>query len=583
MAQTKTLSYPSYVVETVQPTHTRRIFLFPLATLLLTECIVLLINAVLPLRGIWFYDALLTQTGSWSLFLTHLLFPHASIIIEQPITKTALPRDNTWWETWLLFSAFSLLFLSYLVAIYTLPRHISRRFLLLSTLLIGLTFALCPVMASQDAFSYIAYARMTVLYHLNPFTNFPTAISNDPVYPHVFWVGLSSLYGPTWIVICSSLQGLAEICGLRSVVAMVILLRLFSLTMHLGSTWLVWSIIGYCQKRDVFSFQQSQTRRMFATLAFAWNPLLLFEACVNAHSDTTVLFLLLLSLWLLLPRAQTSRYRLLLAVAVFASAVCLKANFILLLPGVFLFLWWSQDTLSSWKKRLNNMFAFTGACAAVVLLLYLPFWQNGDIIHVLMVNPNTVHEANSLYEVFIHLFVGGTRVYLPPGSSKESIPVENISHVVGTVLFALVYVALCIRTLLVPHSIDSISALTRWLALVWFSYCLLASPWFWPWYLTTCFGLFALIEADGTLWSDSWFGLLRVPLVVRAFTFTMLSIYCFSTWAPYASYIFGLQWLYLRGLWAWFLPLLILGFYPFVQRRRNRLYGALKKALLPTS
>ncbi len=586
MAQTKTLSNPSYVVETVQHTHTRKFFLFPLATLLLTECIILLLNAVLPLRGVWFYDALLTQTGSWSLSLTHLLFPHVSTIIEQPITKTAFPRDNTWWEIYLLFSVFSLLFLSYLVAIYTLPRRISRRFLLLSTLLIGLTFALCPVVASQDVFSYIAYARMTVLYHLNPFTNFPTAIYHDSIYKHVFWVGLSSLYGPTWIMICSSIQGLAEICGLKSVLAMVILLRVFSLMMHLGSTWLIWSIIGYCQKRTMFAFQFSQTRRMFATLAFAWNPLLLFEACVNAHSDTTVLFLLLLSLWLLLPRPQTSRYRLLLAVAVFASAISLKVNFVLLLPGVFLFLWWSQDALASWRRRLRNMLVLGGVCVAVIALLYLPFWQNGEIINSLMVNPNTVHEANSLYEVYVHLFASAARISLPPGSSKQSVPVENISHLVGTVLFALVYVVLCVRALLVPRSINSISALVRWLALVWFSYCLLASPWFWPWYLTTFFGLFAIVEADGTVWRDSWFGFLDIPLVVRVLAFTMLSVYCFCGWAPYTSVIpdtFRMQWQYLRGLWAWFLPLLILGFYPLIWRRRNRLYATLKHALLPPS
>lgn len=582
MAQTKTLSYPSHVVEAVQPTNARKTSLFPLAMLLLTECIVLLINAVVPLRGIWFYDALLAQTGSWPLFLTHLLFPHSRIIIGHPITKTSFPLSSTWQETWLLFIAFSLLFLSYLVAIYLLSRHVSRRFVLFSTLLLGLTFVLCPVVASQDAFSYIAYARMEVLYHLNPFTNFPMAIHNDPVYTHVFWARLSSLYGPTWILICGAIQELAWTCGLRSVLAMVILLRLFSLTMHLGSAWLIWSIIGYCQKRDVFSFQHSQRRRIFATLAFAWNPLLLFEACVNSHSDTTVLFLLLLSLWLLLPRPQTARYLPYLAVAVFAIALCLKVNFFLLLPGIFLFLWWTQYTLSSWVRRLGNMLALIGVCVVVVFLLYLPFWQHGEIIHVLMINPNTVHEANSLYEVYIRLFASCARILVPSGSSKESIPVEDVSHIVSTVLFLLVYVALCVRTLLVPRSINSISALVRWLALVWFSYCLLASPWFWPWYLTTFFGLFALIEADGNIWHDTWFGLLNVPLVVRALTFTMLSMYCFGTWAPYATYIFGLQWLYLRGLWAWFLPLLFLCLYPLVRRRRKRrLYST--DTLLPMS
>ena len=137
-----------------------------------------------------------------------------------------------------------------------------------------------------------------------------------------------------------------------------------------------------------------------------------------------------------------------------------------------------------------------------------------------------------------------------------------------------------------PRSINSISSLVRWLALTWFAYCLLASPWFWPWYLTTFFGLLALVEADTTSWRDSWLSLLDIPLTVRILAFTMLSVYCFSGWAPYTSFIpgiFGMQWQYLRGLWAWFLPLLTLSFYPFVWRRRNRLYARLKHALLPPS
>ncbi len=583
MTQTKIPSYPLIREETVKAPKARYLWLFPLLVLLCAECAVLFINAVLPLQGMWFYDSLLRQLAPWTLWPTHLLFPHLQITTGLTLRKLLFPLGSVWKETCLLFGAFSLLFLLYIVAVYTLPRRITWRFVLFSTLLLGVTLALCPAIASQDIFSYIAYARMEVLYHLNPFTHLPTEIHNDPVYSYVFWRKQSSLYGPTWILIVSGVQWLASICDLKSVPSMVLLLRLFSLAMHLASTLLVWSIIGHNQKRENSSFPRSQTRRLQATLAFAWNPLLLFEACINAHSDTTVLFLLLCTLWLLLPRPQTARYTSFLAVVVFAFAICLKANFFLLLPGIFLFLLWTQYTGDSWLKRVGNLLLHAGAGAVVLLLLYLPFWQHGEIIHVLLHNPNTAHDANSLYEVFVRLYAGYAKIQVPSASVTKSILVETISHTASTLIFLAVYAALCVRALIRPRSISTLPALARWMTLVWFSYCLFGTPWFWPWYMITFFGLFALVEADDTQ-TDTWFNLLHVPLAVRAFAFTMLTVYCFYTWAPYASfvpYIFHAQWVYLRGLWAWFLPLLILCLYPFIQRRRKAVHAISTDALLP--
>jgi len=586
MAQTKIPSYSSNVSEIIQSPETRHVWIFPLIVLLCTECAVLFVNAVLPLRGLLLYDALLTQIASWTLWPTYLLFPHLQITIGPTLVKMRFPLDLLWKETYLLFGALTLLFLLYLVAVYTLPRRITWHYILLSTLLLGVTLALCPAIASQDIFSYIAYARMEVFYHLNPFTHLPTAIPSDPVYSYVFWRKQSSLYGPTWILIASGVQWLASMCGLKSVPSMVLLLRLFSLTMHLGSSCLIWSIIGHCQKRDIFSSQHSQTRRIFATLAFAWNPLLLFEACINAHSDTTVLFLLLCTLWLLLPRPHTARYTSFLAVVVFAIAICLKANFLLLLPGIFLFLLWTQYTHASTRKRVVNMLLHAGVGAVVILLLYFPFWQHGEIIHVLLHNPNTAHDANSLYEVFVRFYAGLAKIQVPTASVKKSILVESISHTAGTFIFLVVYAALCVRALIMPRSINTLSALVRWMTLVWFSYCLFGSPWFWPWYMITFFGLFALVEADNPR-TDTWFSFLHVPLAVRSFAFTMLTVYCFYTWAPYVSfvpYIFHAPWLYLRGLWAWFLPLLILCLYPFIWRRRRKAVRVISDdALLPVS
>src|SRR5579872_3762954 len=86
---------------------------------------------------------------------------------------------------------------------------------------------------------------------------------------------------------------------------MELLLRLFGLSMFLGSTQLIWSISGHVQGKLGATFYGQRQRRR-ALLAFAWNPFLLFEACVNAHTDMTILFFVLLALWMLLDK-RTAR------------------------------------------------------------------------------------------------------------------------------------------------------------------------------------------------------------------------------------------------------------------------------------
>src|SRR5258708_7782338 len=254
---------------------------------------------------------------------------------------------------------------------------------------------------------------------------------------------------------------------------MVIALRTVGLIMHLASTRLIWSISGHLQH---LNGTISPTTRLRATLAFAWNPLLLFEAGVNAHSDTTLLFLVLLAVWFLVRNRahKTQGYRargnseervirteglraMLLAAAMLALATCLKINIVVLTPGL-LFYSWVQGPVRGRIKRV----------AAVVIC---------------------------------------------------------------------------------------------WMAVVWLAYCDTGAPWFWPWYMTTFFGLYALLEGSD---QEALFDFIpwlagRSTLFVRLFAFSMFSLCCFFSWGPQRSFVPGLpgfQWSYFGGIWAWALPLL---------------------------
>jgi hypothetical protein len=404
---------------------------------------------------------------------------------------------------------------------------------------------------------------MGVIYHLNPLTTLPTAISSDPVYPQLYWNNQPSAYGPTWVGITSLLQWLTLVFGTQSLLPMVLALRLLGLATHLGSTLLIWHIIGRVQQLQGPLSAISERRRWRATFAFAWNPLLLFEASVNAHNDAQLLLLLLLALWFLLPthlpefsaitsgRRRASPLR---GVFVLALAASLKLNIVVLLPFVLLYLWKQS------RRPLLTVVTATLLFGGVIMVLYAPFWQNGAILNILRTNPTTSRDINTLPEFLFRLYNSIITDLGFPRPPLNGSAAENVSRTLIIGLFVLLYALLLWQAWRSSQALRTFPSLLRWLALAWLLYCVIGTPWFWPWYTVTFFGLYALVEAT---YQDDRFllGVKHLSLAVSLLAFSMLSIYCFYAWAPHDTYIPGLpdfQWAYLRGIWAWLIPLLAL-------------------------
>src|SRR3989440_1666395 len=451
----------------------------PIALFLTMVCAFFLLDAVLPLQNLMFPDALLTHLGKWPLLPTHILFPRFPVV-QIGIDKHVPARimlARSWKETGLLFGVFLVLFWLYLLALRFLPRAITFRYILISTLLFGIICVLIPVATSTDLYEYIAYARMGVIYHLNPLTTLPIKISADPVFRHLYWIKQPSIYGPTWIAITYFLQWLTLSFGLPGILSMLLALRLFGLAMHLGSTLLIWLISGHLQLRSGFITPE---KRLQATLAFAWNPLLLLEACVNAHVDVTILFFVLLAIWFLARNWQTTTRRggaqrvMVQVAAMLAIATCLKLNVILLALGMLLFLWTQPG-------KIGKILMFTATYFGTIVLLYLPFWQGGALLHTFQNTPAASQNINTLPDFLARLYNAlaadfGQHVVAYDLQS----PSVNVTHLLSASIFVIICAVLCWRAIRVPESINSISGLIHWLALVWLLYCAVGSPWFSP-------------------------------------------------------------------------------------------------------
>jgi hypothetical protein len=291
-----------------------------------------------------------------------------------------------------------------------------------------------------------------------------------------------------------------------------------------------------------------------ATLAFAWNPLLLFEACVNAHNDAYILFFVLLAIWFLVRRTPLTPRAYMLATIMLALASCLKVNIALFVPGLLLFLWTQPRRL----RALSTTLAIYGG---TIVALYAPFWQQGAILDILHINPGTYRDINTLPEFLSHFYNSIVQLLGYPAAAEIGSPAETMLHTLSIVIFVAAYTVSCWRALYGRHGLHTPIQLIRWMTLIWFLYCAIGTPWTWPWYTVTFFGLFALLEAvDVEEWHKRpLLGFVRLPLAVRLLAFSMLSLYCFYAWGPFATFMPWLpnfRWAYLRGLWAWLIPLL---------------------------
>ena len=637
---------------------------------------VFFLDAALSLRELWFHDALLTQMGPWPVLPSLLIFPGHGVLPHLPFQYATAPPPllEGWFDISATFVGFLAVFVVYLLALRRLPGSISWRFIQRSTLLIGCLYILFPVVTSPDLFSYIAYARMAVLHNLNPLTTIPTAIQSDPVYKYVFWVDQPSAYGPTWAIVTSFLQGLLVVFRNTYVMPMVLALRITGLVMQLISTRLIWLISGQFQQLNGKPALATR-KRIRATLAFAWNPLLLLEACVNAHNDAMLVVFVLLMIWVLAKdklrkmqvdtgdkgniesdgylsvetRAalapppiltttpaptfvlqeifhrggwdrwwgrlrrpfsyaydlfiglkyflrikvvpsieQLARSRLapfldwvirpfkriierippdmrapVAAACLLALGTCLKINIVLLLPGLLCYIWMQAPR----HRKLRQAGVAAASYIAVVMLLYAPFWDGGAIFNVFFVNPATYRTINSFADFFAHSYNTIAGLFGDLSGTPVGSPAEHFMHTFSTGIFVLLYLVMLWRMIRAPWKLQSLRGMIFWMAVAWIVYCAIGSPWFWPWYLATFFGLYALVEAsDAEAPGEDkkpremfpwrlWF--MRTPWAARLFAFSMLTLYCLIT-GPSRVFVHGLpgfQWSDFAGAWAWLLPL----------------------------
>ena len=162
--------------------------------------------------------------------------------------------------------------------------------LLGGSLVFQVTLFLMPGIFTTDVSSYMMYGQIAGLYNLNPYLYPPDAFPGNALvqWIHPIWRHTLSVYGPLWTDLSVPF---ARLISPLSLTDQMFAYRLLMNGVHLVNLALVWHLLGRFAPEG-----GSRRARLTAFAMFAWNPLVLFEICGNAHNDALMVTFLLLSL-----------------------------------------------------------------------------------------------------------------------------------------------------------------------------------------------------------------------------------------------------------------------------------------------
>ena len=221
-----------------------------------------------------------------------------------------------------------------------LPRRFSWRFLI-ALVAIGV---LAYPMFSYDIFNYMFNSKMVLIYGANPHLKTALDFGFDPMVRFMQNTHTPAPYGYGWTLI-SLVPGLAWISGKFTLAFWA--MKLFVAAFFLAEIWVL--------KRLVDKLFPGQSWRL---MLFALNPLVLTETLINGHNDVVMMFLALLSYWLLINRRRA------LSVLSLLVSAAMKYATIVLLP-LYLF-------KPKWKY-------WDWPSAAAILLFLVPFTRPNQV------------------------------------------------------------------------------------------------------------------------------------------------------------------------------------------------------------
>ncbi|MCB8942452.1 MAG: polyprenol phosphomannose-dependent alpha 1,6 mannosyltransferase MptB [Ardenticatenaceae bacterium] len=245
-------------------------------------------------------------------------------------------------------------------------RQAPRLWLILATaVLFALPLLITFPFNATDVYRYFIRGRVSSIYGENPFTQPPSAFTQDPFWQLAGeWSSETSPYGPIWEMTATAVTALAQ----NYLYIALLLFKLIGLLTHLLIALLIWHLLA----------GRPLAARQRAALLWAWNPALLFTFVVDAHNDGLMLLWLLLGYWLAQfgPRRWPPAVRLALGFTAICLAPLTKPIGLLALPFFFLAFWRQLGPPERGRgagERLHFLLLSIVGGLAVLIVAFLPF------------------------------------------------------------------------------------------------------------------------------------------------------------------------------------------------------------------
>ncbi len=391
---------------------------------------------------------------------------------------------------------------------------------LAGTMLFSLTLLPINPAGSHDVYHNVADARTLWRYHSNPLVLPPNAFPDDPFYRYVpAWQDFPSVYGPVWYAISALAvpvagDGLwANLLGQKLIIAVFLL----------GTTALAMLVAGRIRPGAAVS----------AGVLTGWNPLLLFETAGNAHNDIVMVCFALAALYAVARRWWVAVFPLL--------ALSVASKYVLVLLGPVLLVWMLRRR--DVPRAQIALSLLLGALVGAVV--YAPFFAGTDMLAAFQRQSsfNTSSPASLLHAVLMDRF----------GMDE----IEALRTVKRVVLPA--YLAAYVFLLARMPSGPGLVTLVRTCFWAVFLLLVIATWWFWPWYLVFLVPFGALLPGS------------RPARIGTVFTAAAMAMYI-----PYFWLLNG-DWLLHHALTAGtaFLPPVLLALAPRLSRRAAQPVGSL--------
>ncbi len=137
---------------------------------------------------------------------------------------------------------------------------------------------------SYDLFNYIFDAKIITFYHQNPYLHKALDYMGDPMLSFMRWTHRTYPYGPVWLLLTTPLSFL----GFNFFLPTFFLFKIFNSLYFMGTAFFIQKIL-----------KQIKGNESLGVVLFALNPLAIIECLISSHNDTSMMFLAILSIYLL--------------------------------------------------------------------------------------------------------------------------------------------------------------------------------------------------------------------------------------------------------------------------------------------